>query len=295
MSADLPATGLMVASSNEGAPFPTVVRPNAALERPVVVSIPHAGTTIPAKERPYYHVDADTLLQDGDLYTDVLYAGAVQHGATVVSTPYSRFVVDLNRLPDDLSPLSAADATEKHDAGYYRERGVLWAVTTHADRIYTEPLQADVVTRRLEQYYHPYHAALAHELSRLRDRFGFAILMDAHSMPSRATALHADPGAKRTDIVPGNLRGRSCARWLTDAVCTYWQSQGYGVALNQPYQGGGITRRHGAPAAGIHAIQVELNRALYMDEQTFAPHSGFDVLQGDCLGFVHRLCGLVGA
>ena len=290
MSADLSAVRLPPASPLSA--FPPVQRPPEAAARPLVVSIPHAGTTIPQSERPYYHVDADTLLQDGDLYTDVLYDGAVAHGATVVSTPYSRFVVDLNRLPDDLSPSSAAGAVEKHAPGYYRERGVLWAVTTHAERIYTEPLPADVVAHRLHTYYHPYHDALSRELARLRDRFGYAVLLDAHSMPSRATALHADSGAKRTDIVPGNLRGRSCASWLTDAVCTYWQSLDYGVALNQPYQGGGITRRHGAPSEGIHAIQVELNRALYMDEQTFAPNAGFSALQADCLGLVARLASV---
>lgn len=269
--------------------FPQLTRPADADARPIVVSVPHAGTQIPAEERRWYGLDADGLLRDGDLYTDELYAGAEAHGATVIVSPYSRFVVDLNRLPDDLSPASAEGAVEKNAPGYYGERGVLWAVTTHAERIYPEPLPAEVVQRRLDRYYHPYHDTLAAELERLRARFGYVILLDAHSMPSRATALHTDPGAKRADIVPGDLDGAACGSWLRQATVRYWESSGYHVAPNRPYKGGGITRRHANPSGGVHAVQVELNRALYMDERTYEQNEGFAALHRDCVGFVEAL------
>ena len=130
--------------------------------------------------------------------------------------------------------------------------------------------------RRLAAYYRPYHAALSAELARLRERFGYAILLDAHSMPSRATEkLHSDsPGSRRADIVPGDLLGHACGGWLSDATDAFWRSEGYSVERNQPYRGGGITRRHGTPDRGVHAIQVELNRGLYMDEQSYARSDG---------------------
>jgi N-formylglutamate deformylase len=274
------------------APFPLVQRPSRDRERPLVLSIPHAGTIIPDDELPQYALDTTQLLRDGDLYTDELYDGATACGATVISSPYSRFVVDLNRLPGDISPEAVAGATARREPGYYGERGVIWAVTTHAERIYPTPLSHEVYERRLNRYYHPYHNTLARELDRLRETFGYVILLDCHSMPSRATKLHSDPGASRADIVPGDLLGESCAPAVSAAVADYWRDGGYGVRMNHPYRGGGIARRHGAPADGVHAIQVELNRGLYMDETTYERSDGFEKLATDCLGLAQALSTL---
>lgn len=277
---------------NTAPTVPEILRPDGA-PAPLVLSVPHSGVLIPESERPHYAIEVDALLRDGDLFVDALYDGAEAMGATVVRTAYSRFVVDLNRLEDDLSPLAVEGALRRTESGYYGDRGLLWAVTTHGDPIYAAPLGAAEVERRLARYYRPYHAALEAELERLRDHFGFAILLDAHSMPSRATALHADgAGARRADIVPGDLLGRACGAWLADATDEYWRDAGYRVLRNQPYRGGGITRRHGAPERGIHAIQVELNRALYMDERTYERSAGFDALADACRGFVERLVSL---
>jgi N-formylglutamate deformylase len=270
---------------------PTILRPRGA-ERPIVVSSPHSGVTIPNEERGFYGIDIDRLRFDGDLYVDELYAGAEELGAVFVTTDLSRFVVDLNRLRDDLSPRSAKGAIRKRGPGYYTDRGLFWAVTTHAEDIYESPLDPAVVSRRIERYYDPYHAALRSELERLRDAFGYAILLDAHSMPSRATRAHSDPGQLRADVVPGDLLGAACATWLTDAVCDFWRTSGRSVAPNTPYRGGGIVRRHGRPDAGIHAIQIELNRALYMDEATLARSSGFEPLAAQCLASVECLASL---
>ena len=272
--------------------FPEILRP-ADGEVPLVVSIPHSGVTLPEEELPFYAIAKQKLLQDGDLYVDELYEGAEALGATVVRTPFSRFVVDLNRLEDDFSPLAVAGARRSRAPGYYGDRGLFWAVTTHGAHIYRAPLSAEHVERRLAAYYRPYHAALSAELARLRERFGYAILLDAHSMPSRATKLHSDgPGSRRADIVPGDLLGHACGGWLSDATDAFWRSEGYSVERNQPYRGGGITRRHGAPDRGVHAIQVELNRGLYMDEQSYARSDGFEALRRSCLRFVERLSAL---
>ena len=271
--------------------MPTIRRPSGS-PRPIVVSSPHAGVTIPDEERPFYAIDIDKLRFDGDLYVDELYAGSEELGAVFISTDYSRFVADLNRLRDDLSPRSVRGGQRKRGPGYYGDRGLFWAVTTHAEDIYTAPLPPKVVARRIERYYDPYHAALRTELERLRDEFGYAILLDAHSMPSRATKAHSDPGQLRADIVPGDLLGAACGSWLSDAVAGFWRSQNRSVAPNTPYRGGGIVRQHGRPDSGIHAIQIELNRALYMDESTLARGPGFNALAGQCRASVEFLASL---
>lgn len=272
--------------------FPRIVRPEPGRERPLVISVPHSGTVVPDDERDLYRIDVERLLHDGDLYVDRLYEGAQACGATVISSPWSRFVIDLNRLPDDVSPRSVEGGRRRRADGYYGDRGIIWAVTTHNEPIYRGPLPRDRFERRRDRYYTPYHDALARELARLRATFGHAILLDAHSMPSRATRLHSDPGQLRPDIVPGTLDGASCGAWLADAVGSYWDNAGYTVRFDAPYRGGGITRRHADPEAGVHAIQVELNRALYMDERTLEPADGFERLHADCLEFADTLARL---
>ena len=257
-----------------------------------MVSSPHSGVIIPPEERGYYGIDVDRLRFDGDLYVDELYEGAEQFGAVFITTAYSRFIVDLNRLRDDLSPRSVEGARRKRGPGYYHDRGLVWAVTTHAEDIYKKPLPQHVLARRLERYYDPYHAALRDELGRLKAKFGYVILLDAHSMPSRATQQHSDPGKLRADIVPGDLLGSSCDGWLTDAVCQFWENESMSVAPNTPYRGGGIVRRHGRPDQGVHGIQVELNRSLYMDEETLARKPELQVLREQCLRFVEALASL---
>jgi N-formylglutamate amidohydrolase len=270
---------------------PRIVRPTCA-ERPLVVSSPHSGVLIPPEELGYYGIDADRLRFDGDLYVDELYEGAEQSGAVFMTTAYSRFVVDLNRLRDDLSPRSVEGARRKRGPGYYHDRGLIWAVTTHAEDIYSNPLPPQVLARRIERYYDTYHTALRNELSRLKAKFGYVILLDAHSMPSRATKQHSDPGNVRADIVPGDLLGSSCASWLTDSVCDFWTNEQMSVAPNTPYRGGGIVRRHGRPDQGVHGIQVELNRSLYMDEETLARKPELQNLRAQCLRFVEALASL---
>jgi N-formylglutamate amidohydrolase len=201
--------------------FPIIRKPDASRERPVVVSVPHSGTIIPEHERRWYAVDVEKLETEGDLYVDELYRGAESFGATVIQTPYNRFLIDLNRLSDDFSPLSVSGARIRRDPGYYGHRGLIWAVTTEGQPIYRTPLPRAVVQRRLEQYYYPYHRALMERMQELRDEFGYAILIDAHSMPSRGSVSGFNSSARRADIVPGDLMGRSCGRWLVDAVVDY--------------------------------------------------------------------------
>lgn len=275
--------------SDEPKRFPIVDEPAPACQVPIVLSLPHSGLLVPAEETNFYAASIPNVVRYGDLYVDLLYSEAVALGITVVRTPYSRFLVDLNRLPDDLSPASVKGAVVKTEPGYHGARGVIWSVTPLGTTMYQRPLTPAHVQRRLDAWYHPYHAALNAKLCALRDRFGYAILIDGHSMPSSGIAARA---LVRPDIVPGDLLGTSCAPELTNFVVDYWTQRGRSVQVNRPYRGGAITRTHGAPDAGIHAIQIEINRALYMNEKTLRLNRTFARTREDCEHFLRSLISL---
>jgi N-formylglutamate amidohydrolase len=153
--------------------------------------------------------------------------------------------------------------------------------------IYRARLPVAEALHRIEAIYRPYHQALRGLLQRMHQRFGAAALLDCHSMPS--ASLGADVGA-RPDVVLGDRFGASCAPRLIDAVQEAFESLGYRVARNRPYAGGFITEHYGQPASDIHALQIEVSRALYMDEERLAPHQGFERLRAD-LGRVVQAAG----
>jgi N-formylglutamate deformylase len=229
---------------------------------PVVVSVPHAGTSI-ERFAEVFAPDLDVRC-DADLFVDELYQPASPK--VFVRAKLSRFVCDLNRHPDDVS----ARAVPSHPAPQNIDgRGFLWEVTTTGTRALRRPLSADEwETRRA--IHAAYHGALADALARARSRFGFAILVDGHSMPSVGRSGHTDPGQKRADIVPGDRLGTSCAPELSRLVGDHFREHGFRVAFNDPYRGGFITTHHGRPAERIHAIQIEMRRDLYMDEAALA-------------------------
>ena len=131
------------------------------------------------------------------------------------------------------------------------------------------PLTLAELESRRARIHTPYHDELTRQLERRREKFGYAILIDLHSMPSLGRLLHTDPGARRADIVPGDVRGTSCGPPLSKLVVKHFVDGGFVVRANDPYMGGYITRHHGRPGRGIHAIQIELNRDLYMNETSF--------------------------
>lgn len=266
--------------------FPIEQHPSPLDAVPVVLSLPHSGMATPADERAFYQQDPDAVALAGDLYVDALYDDAVAHGITVVRTQYSRFLVDLNRLPDDFSPTTVQRARVRPEPGYHGQRGVFWAVSPDGRPLYHRPFTRAEAAMRLERYYYPYHRALRNHLSALRERFGYAILVDGHSMPSQGLRVRGMP---RADIVPGDLNGRSCAPELSDFVERWWREAGYSVQPNRPYRGGAITRLHGKPEENIHAIQIEMNRALYMDERSYRFNEGFTTLRRDTNAFLGAL------
>jgi N-formylglutamate amidohydrolase len=201
---------------------------------------------------------------DADLFVDELYDGAPR--GAFVRARVSRFVCDLNRDPDDVS----ARAVPQHPAPRNADgRGFVWEVTTTGAPALARPLSLDEWRAR-RAIHDGYHGALREALARARDRFGYAILVDGHSMPSVGRQGHADPGRPRADIVPGDRLGTSCAPALSRLVGEHFRSHGLTVAFNDPYRGGFVTTHHGRPTEGVHAIQLEMRRDLYMDEAAFA-------------------------
>ncbi len=227
---------------------------------PVVVSVPHAGVSIEG----FAEVFAPGLdvRCDADLFVDELYQPAAPKA--FLRAKLSRFVCDLNRHPDDVS----ARGVPSHPAPQNIDgRGFLWEVTTTGRRALSRPLTgAEWETRR--SIHAAYHGAIADALARARSVFGFAILVDGHSMPSVGRSGHSDPGHARAEIVPGDKLGTSCAPALSRLVGDHFREHGMRVAFNDPYRGGFITSHHGRPAERIHAIQIEMRRDLYMKEAT---------------------------
>jgi N-formylglutamate amidohydrolase len=243
---------------------------------PLVVSVPHAGvSTAGYEETQTPELDVRC---DADLFVERLYGIGKPDGPKVyVAARLSRFVCDLNRDPDDVSP----GAVPEHPGPRNIDgRGFIWAVTTTGMPALARPLSIQEWRGRTA-IHATYHDTIRRALARARARFGYAILVDGHSMPSRGRSGHQDPGRARAAVVPGDRDGTSCAPALTAAVARHFTACGLEVRPNDPYKGGYITAHHGRPAEGFHAIQIEVRRDLYMSEDQFVTvEPGFGRLRG---------------
>ena len=243
---------------------------------PVVVSVPHAGIGTAGFEETI-NPELDVRC-DADMFVDQLYRIGEAAGPDVYAAArLSRFVCDLNRDADDVSP----GAVPEHPAPRNSDgRGFIWAITTAGMPTLARPL-ALAEWRERTAIHAAYHEALTRALARARQRFGYAILVDGHSMPSRGRLGHKDTGRVRADVVPGDREGTSCSPRLTSHVIHHFETAGFNVRANDPYKGGFITAHHGRPASGVHAIQIELRRDIYMDEDRYVTvEPGFSKLRG---------------
>jgi N-formylglutamate deformylase len=262
-----------------------MARTAAAPTTPVVVSVPHAGVrTAGYEETLTPELD---VRGDADLFVDRLYRiGEPDGPETYVAAQLSRFVCDLNRDPDDVAP----GAVPEHRAPRNADgRGFIWAITTTGAPALSRPLTLPEWSGRTA-IHTAYHEAISRALLRARARFGFAVLVDGHSMPSRGRAGHTDTGSVRADVVPGDREGTSCSPALRALVTRHFAAAGLTVKPNEPYKGGFITTHHGRPADDVHAIQIELRRDLYMDEEKFViVQPGFDRLRALIAGLLVEL------
>jgi N-formylglutamate amidohydrolase len=250
-------------------PHFTLTRPECA-ETPVLVEVPHAGLAVPEPVCEEIHAPLQTVLRDADIFVDQLYEGAPATGATLLTAGVSRYVVDLNRGPNDVDSLTV----KGHPAPQaHRPRGVIWRTSTLGQPVFTSPLSMAEYEARLNTYYRPYHETLTAELERIKKSFGYVILVAAHSMPSVGRTIRGERLSRRADIVPGTLGRTSADVRVIDFVDQHFRDAGFSVSHDDPYRGGWTTRHYGRVDEGVHAIQIELNRDLYVDEDTRKPRS----------------------
>jgi N-formylglutamate amidohydrolase len=265
----------------------TLTEPRAQ-ETPVIVEVPHAGLDLDAEALSTLVAPASAIGRDADLYVDELYADAPDCGATLLAARMSRYVCDLNRSEHDVDRDTVQGAT-----GRASPHGLIWRSTTENRAAIARPLARTELERRLQAYYRPYHDKLDALVRDRLDRHGFVILVSGHSMPSRGRDGHDDPGRERADIVPGTRQRSTAAAAVIEATEQVAARFHLGLAHDDPYRGGHTTVRHGRPAAGVHAIQIEISRKLYMDELTLAKKPNeFRVVRSFCRALVQELSTL---
>lgn len=220
---------------------------------PLLVSIPHCGTAVPPEIFETFTPEGQ-LLADTDWHVDRLYGFASELGAGVVAARYSRYLIDLNRAPDDAPLYPGASNTELCPTTTF-DKEPIYQAGCAPDR--------DEIARRRERYWRPYHAKVAEELSRLHAQHGVAILWEAHSIRSRVPRFFE---GRLPDLNLGSAGGTSADAKLVEAVADAARDGPFELVVDGRFKGGYLTRSNGKPAAGIHALQMELAQDLYMDE-----------------------------
>ncbi len=263
---------------------------------PIVLDSPHSGTFYPDD---FCSVcDLATLRRAEDTHVEKLYAFAPALGAAWVEALFPRSYLDANRDTTELDtalldgPWPDVVATDPAVLSKVRlGKGLIWKFTDDGHPIYDRLLGVDEVKRRIDRCWKPYHAAVAAAIDAAHARHGYSIHLNCHSMPAVAASHATDfPGLHHADFVIGDRDGSTADPALSQALCGFLRGRGYSVDYNHPYKGVELVRRYGRPAERRHGIQVEINRKLYMDEQTLAIlPEGFARLQQDLKGMVRML------
>jgi N-formylglutamate amidohydrolase len=260
---------------------------------PVVFNSPHSGRCYPADFLAASCLDERAIRRSEDTYVDDLFAAAANFGAPLLKANFPRAWLDVNREPYELDPKMFAGSlptfANVRSVRVAGGLGTIARIVSESEEIYSRPLTVEEALARIENVYKPYHRALRQLVAETHVTFGFAVLIDCHSMPSAVRGGHS---RLRPDIVLGDRYGTSCSSELTDAAAQILSRLGYSVSRNKPYAGGFITEHYGQPAKGLHAMQIEVNRCLYMDERTLQQSSGFQRLKADLTRFVESLARL---
>jgi N-formylglutamate amidohydrolase len=276
----------MTATRGEGAESPpyriTTADPRAP-HTALVFASPHSGRIYPTDLLAASRLDAQTIRRSEDAHVDDLIAAAPEYGVNVIAAQMARVWLDVNREPWELDPAMFEDELPAFARGRSARvaagLGSIARIVCEGEEIYRRKLTFAEASARVEAVHRPYHEALAELMSTTRKRRGAAVLLDWHSMPSAAARHGTSPAA--SDIVLGDRFGVACAPALSRLVESCIKGLGYRVTRNTPYAGGYTTEHYGRPARRVHALQIEINRAIYMDERTLAPTAGFATLKAD--------------
>ena len=274
-------------AANEAAPKAFEVRraarDGAPASTPLVFASPHSGRHYPEDMMAAAALDAHAIRRSEDAYVDELIAAAPGLGAALISSNLARAYIDVNREAFELDQAMFADElpdfARARTARVAAGLGAIARVVSEGQEIYSRKLTYAEARRRIDIGHAPYHAALARLLGEAHSAHGYAILIDWHSMPAAAARAGSRDGA--CDMVLGDRFGASCSGAVTQKVERELEAMGYRVARNAPYAGGYTTEHYGRPARRTHALQIEINRGIYLNEGTLAPTKGFAKLQAD--------------
>jgi len=256
--------------------------PAAGESIPLVLDSPHSGTAYPDD---FDHAAPRALVRRAeDTYVEELFASAPRAGAALIEALFPRAYIDPNRHVADIDTALLADTwpgpvtpSRKTEQGI----GLVWRLAHGGTPMYARRLRAAEVQRRIERCYDPYHATLAAALDEQHRRFGSVWHLNCHSMPAEGDVNADDPGQTRADFVLGDRDATTCAPEFTAFVAATLSAMGYGVAINDPYKGVELVRKFGRPHERRHSLQIEINRRLYMNEETLAKLDGFEPLRRD--------------
>ena len=259
-----------------------VVRAGPVMTAPLIFASPHSGRLYPPEMMAASGLDGGQIRRSEDAHVDGLVEGGLAHGATLLINRFARAYVDVNREPYELDPAMFEDELPAFARGRTARvaagLGAIARVVGDGQEIYNRKLTFAEARGRIEQVHEPYHAALNGLLDEATSAFGRVLVVDWHSMPS--AAARTGQGAE-CDFVLGDRYGRACDGRITAAAEEALSGLGYRVARNSPYAGGYTTEHYGRPQVGVHALQIEINRALYLNEAAVTAGPAFEQVKED--------------
>lgn len=259
----------------------------------VVFSSPHSGRDYPVDFLRASQLDDRTLRSSEDAFVEDLFGAAPDFGAPLIAASAPRAYVDLNRSAEDLDPaIIQGVARNRPNARVASGLGVIPRVVAEGKAIQSGKISYDEARERLQKYYTPYHTRLRQLLDRARNAFGHVLLVDCHSMPSEALSASRGQGQARPQIVLGDRFGASCGKTYVDRIEAICRQEGFTVMRNAPFAGAYITQTYGRPATGLHAIQIEIDRSLYMNEATIRTTSEFANTKRRLTSVVRQICDI---
>jgi N-formylglutamate amidohydrolase len=259
----------------------------------VIFASPHSGTDYPASFLARSLLDERAIRSSEDAFVDMLFAGAPDHGAPLIAARAPRAFVDLNRSSEELDPaLIEGVRSIAHNPRVSSGLGVIPRVVANGRAIYRGKMPLDEARARILNHWEPYHGRLAALIDESLASFGEAILIDCHSMPHEALENISHPKGFRPDIVLGDRFGASARGDVVDQIEQAFVAAGLRVIRNAPFAGAFTAQHYGRPSRRQHVVQIEIDRALYMDERSIRPHAGFEAFRGLLDGVIAEIAGI---
>ena len=269
-----------------------LIRPQRQ-ETATIFSSPHSGSDYPAAFLGMTALDAHMIRSSEDAFVESLFDVAPQHGAPLLAARIPRSFIDLNRAADELDPaVIEGIARSAHNPRVSSGLGVIPRVVAGGRAIYRGKIALAEAEARITRYWHPYHAALRSLIDTTHAEFGEAILIDCHSMPHEAIETHARPGQPKPEVVLGDRFGAAAGYEVVERVEAAFANAGLRVVRNAPFAGAYIAQAYGRPSRRQHVVQIEIDRALYMNESRVEPLPGFAAFRELMAGVVAEIAGI---